>query len=154
MAQPWAEVLAGRPRRLLGPTRLAPWLPQIASTHVAHLIRPKSSIRKELLMPTLKQDTPQPPVEDLARNFLQNCTLHKGSSDAQLACQPDPERVKALTQLIYQAQQAARLDELQTLEARSDCIEDQCGLDAQLLQDNLLERIAHLEAEQKGDSEQ
>jgi hypothetical protein len=40
----------------------------------------------------------------------------------------------------------ARLKELETLEARSDCIEDQCGLDAQLLRDNLLERIHELRA--------
>lgn len=43
-----------------------------------------------------------------------------------------------------------RLKELETLEANSDCIEDGCGLDAELLRDNLLKRITTLTSQITG----
>lgn len=53
----------------------------------------------------------------------------------------DVESVQKLRALMIRE----RLNELKTLEANSDCIEDGCGLDAELLRDNLLRRIRELE---------
>lgn len=47
----------------------------------------------------------------------------------------------------------ARLDELEKLEANSDCLEDGCGLDAELLRDNLLRRIPELKADIESNKE-
>lgn len=57
---------------------------------------------------------------------------------------------EAIMNLITTHTERALMAELEQLEAKSDCLEDGCGLDASLLVDNLLRRIRELNDPQKG----
>lgn len=71
------------------------------------------------------------------------------SEVAQIGRNPITDRhIEELDNLFNLRDQQIVLAELEYIEAISDCIEDQCGLDANLLRDNFLRRISELKQAQ------
>jgi len=70
-----------------------------------------------------------------------NNTLLDLEAHFALPAQTAAEALEAAKATITSKINQIRLEELERLEADSDCLEDGCGLDAELLRENLLRRI-------------